>query len=147
MQEPYREGLANRPGPKPGEGSRKAALEALDRGICRLAIELRNRVFRDAYGVGRPEGHTPVHQKRECAGGPAESQTPGRLRNSVRENYTPWPRAPSVQRSAWRSWLSPCAAWGAAALSNSSIRASTSYWSLPAESAARGGIQQGKVER
>ena len=30
MQESYREGVANHPGPEPCEGSREAALEALD---------------------------------------------------------------------------------------------------------------------
>jgi hypothetical protein len=39
MRESYREGIANHPGPEPCEGGRKAALEALDRGICRLGIE------------------------------------------------------------------------------------------------------------
>src|ERR1017187_3712130 len=96
MQEAYREGLANPPGPEPCEGSREAALEALDRVICRLGIELRSRVFQDAYGVGRPEGHTHVHKKRECAGGPAESKTPRMQRNSMRENRdTPLPPASS----------------------------------------------------
>src|SRR5437763_10986620 len=33
---PYRKGVANHPGPEPCEGGREAALEALDRGICRL---------------------------------------------------------------------------------------------------------------
>ena len=46
MQESYRKGIANHPDPEPCEGSRKAALEALDRGTCRLGIpevdELRN---------------------------------------------------------------------------------------------------------
>jgi len=51
MKESYREGVANHPGPEPWEGGRKAALEALDRGICRLGIELRNRVIRGADGV------------------------------------------------------------------------------------------------
>jgi hypothetical protein len=46
MKESYREGVANHPGPEPCEGGRKAALEALDRGIRRLGIELRNRVAR-----------------------------------------------------------------------------------------------------
>jgi 3-methyladenine DNA glycosylase AlkD len=36
MRESYREGVASHPGPEPCEGGRKAALEALDRGICRL---------------------------------------------------------------------------------------------------------------
>jgi hypothetical protein len=57
MKESYREGVANHPGPEPCEGSRKAALEALDRGICRLGIELRNLAFQEAYGVGMPEGN------------------------------------------------------------------------------------------
>jgi hypothetical protein len=57
MRESYREGVANHPGPEPCEGGRKAALEALDRGIRRLGIELRNRVVQGADGVrqqGRP---------------------------------------------------------------------------------------------
>ena|SRR6478735_6334441 len=42
MKESYREGIANRSGPEPCEGDREAALEALDRGLYRLGIELRN---------------------------------------------------------------------------------------------------------
>jgi len=61
MQELYRKDLANHPGPEPCEGGRKVALEALDRGICRLSIELRNQPFRDAHGVGLPEGNTAAH--------------------------------------------------------------------------------------
>jgi hypothetical protein len=61
MQELYRKDLANHPGPEPCEGGRKVALEALDRGICRLSIELRNQPFRDAHGVGMPEGNTAAH--------------------------------------------------------------------------------------
>src|SRR5215472_6290413 len=58
MKESYREGVTNHPGPEPCEGGRKAALEALDRGICRMGIELRNRTNRDAHGVIMPEGNT-----------------------------------------------------------------------------------------
>ena len=61
MQELYRKDLANHPGPEPCEGGRKTALEALDRGICRLAIELRNQPLRDAHGVGIPEGNMATH--------------------------------------------------------------------------------------
>jgi hypothetical protein len=61
MQELYRKDLANHPGPEPCEDGRKVALEALDRGICRLSIELRNQPFRDAHGVGMPEGNTAAH--------------------------------------------------------------------------------------
>jgi len=58
MKESYREGVANHPGPEPCGCSRKAAPEALDRGICRLGIELRNYAFQEAHGVAQPEGHT-----------------------------------------------------------------------------------------
>jgi hypothetical protein len=51
MKESYREGVASHPGPEPCEGGCKAALEALDRGICRLGIELRNLAVREADGV------------------------------------------------------------------------------------------------
>ena len=74
MKESYREGIANRPGPEPCEGSREMALEALDRGICRLGIELRNRAVQGADGVrqyGRPqraarqrEGGTALRSRR-----------------------------------------------------------------------------------
>src|ERR1039458_3179337 len=83
MQESYREGIANRPGPEPCQGSREAALEALHRGICRLGIELRKTVFQDAHGVRPSEGHATAHKKRECAGDPAESETPSMQRNRV----------------------------------------------------------------
>src|ERR1039457_5628642 len=81
MQESYREGIANHPGPEPCQGSREAALEALHRGICRLSIELRTSVFQDAHGVRPSEGHATAHKKRECAGDPAESETPSMQRN------------------------------------------------------------------
>jgi hypothetical protein len=61
MRESYREGLASHSGPEPCGGSRKAAPEALDRGICRLGIELRNQPLRDAHGVGIPEGNMATH--------------------------------------------------------------------------------------
>jgi len=61
MTESYRKDLANHPGPEPCEGGRKVALEALDRGICRLGIELRNQPLRDAHGVGFPEGNMATH--------------------------------------------------------------------------------------
>ena len=38
MKESYREGIASHSGPEPCEGGREAALEALDRGICRLGM-------------------------------------------------------------------------------------------------------------
>src|SRR5258707_12104115 len=76
MKESYREGVANHSGPEPCEGGGNVALEALDRGICRLGIELRNQAFRGADGVrppGRQQRAIAITQARR---GPAESKTP-----------------------------------------------------------------------
>jgi hypothetical protein len=98
MKESYREGIASHPGPEPCEGSRKAALEALDRGICRLGIELRNRTVQDVHGVGSSEDNTAALRSRKQVAGPAESKTPSMQRNSMRENReTPLPPASSVR--------------------------------------------------
>ena len=83
MQESYREGIANYPGPEPCEGSREAALEALDRGICRLGIELRRRYSRMPMVSDRQKATRLRTKKRECAGDPAESETPSMQRNRV----------------------------------------------------------------
>jgi hypothetical protein len=103
MKESYREGLASHPGPEPCEGGRKDALEALDRGICRLGIELRNSVNLGAHGVtqsGRQHGGT---RQRERADGLAESKTPSMYRNSMRENReTPKPPACNRARAGGR---------------------------------------------
>ena len=97
MRESYREGVANHPGPEPCEGGREAALEALDRGIGRLGIELRNLAVREADGVGlhgrQQRGRTIARVRR----GPAESKTPGMPRNSMRENRET-PRSPIAVR-------------------------------------------------
>src|SRR5438309_2821154 len=66
MKESYREGIAKHPGPEPCEGGRKAALEALDRGICRLGIELRKSRFREADGVRPPGRPQRVARYGEC---------------------------------------------------------------------------------
>jgi hypothetical protein len=50
MKKSYWEGIAIHSGPEPCEDSRKAVLEALDRGICRLGIELRNQTVQGAAG-------------------------------------------------------------------------------------------------
>ena len=51
MKESYRKGVANHPGPEPCEGSREAALEALDRGIYRLGNGAPKKGMRGADGV------------------------------------------------------------------------------------------------
>src|SRR5437899_12889983 len=86
MKESYREGIANHSGPEPCEGSRKAALEALDRGNCRLGIELRNQVVRGADGVRRHGRQQRAFAITRARRGPAESKTPSMQRNSMREN-------------------------------------------------------------
>ena len=85
MRESYREGLANHSGPEPCGGGREVALEALDRGICRLGIELRKDLVRVANGVGSPEGNTTAYvtasaQRARGVGGPRQQ------RSSKREN-------------------------------------------------------------
>jgi hypothetical protein len=99
MKESYREGVANHPGPEPCESSREAALEALDRGICRLGIELRNRVLRGADGVGRSGRPQRGERHRERAASPRSRRPQSMQRNSMRENReTPLPLAGS-----WRA--------------------------------------------
>ena len=100
MKESYREGVASHSGPEPCEGGGNVALEALDRGICRLGIELRNQGFREADGVS-PLGrqHCAVTKTR-VRRSPAESKTPGMQRNSMRENReTPSPPAGREERA------------------------------------------------
>ena|ERR1017187_25092 len=102
MKESYREGIANHPGPEPCEGGRKAALEALDRGICRLGIELRNQVVRGADGVRRHGRQQRVNAIARAWRGPAESETPGMQRNSMRENRETPPSPASSERAGRR---------------------------------------------
>ena len=104
MKESYREGVASHPGPEPCEGGRKAALEALDRGICRLGMELRNRAFQGADGVGLHGRQQRAHALARVWRGPAESKTPGMQRNSMRENReTPWPPVADRRRAGGRT--------------------------------------------
>lgn len=86
MKESYKEGVANHLGPEPCEGSREAALEALDRGICRLGIELRNRAIRGADDVSQDGRQQSVDARNASVMPPAESKTPSMQRNSMREN-------------------------------------------------------------
>lgn len=70
MKESYREGVANHSGPEPCEGGSNAAVEALDRGICRLGIELRNQMVRGADGVRLPGRQQRAARQRECGAAP-----------------------------------------------------------------------------
>ena len=76
MKESYREGIANHPGPEPCEGSRKAALEALDRGIGRLGIELRNQLVQEADGVECKEGNNASHENYASVARPCGVEDP-----------------------------------------------------------------------
>jgi hypothetical protein len=104
MKESYREGVANHPGPEPCEGGRKAALEALDRGIRRQGIELRNQPNPGADAVIASGRQHENGRSGESALDPAESETPGMRRNSTRENReTPWPSDRSTGRAGGRT--------------------------------------------
>ena len=61
MKESYREGVASHSGPEPCEGGGNVALEALDTGICRLGIELRNRQFGEPTASDSQEGYIAAH--------------------------------------------------------------------------------------
>ena len=86
MRESYREGVANHSGPEPSEGGGNVALEALDRGICRLGIELRNPAFRGADVVRQYGTQQRVVATTRARRGPAESKTPSMQRDFMREN-------------------------------------------------------------
>jgi len=102
MKESYREGIANHSGPEPCEGGGNVALEALDRGICGLGIELRKRQTREPTASARSEGNRAVRAS-ASAPCPAESKTPCTHRNGApsgpRENReTPWLPAAARRR-------------------------------------------------
>src|ERR1035441_8478809 len=86
MKESYREGIANRPGPVPCEGGGNAALEALDRGIRRLGIELRNRVFPGADTVGRCGRQYDCERYASTQLSRRSRRPQGCVKNSMREN-------------------------------------------------------------
>jgi hypothetical protein len=96
MKESHGEGVAIHSGPEPCEGGREAALEALDRGICRLGIELRNQSCsgsRRCHAIGKA---TTRHAVARAGRGPVESKTLGMQRNYMRENReAPLPPADS----------------------------------------------------
>jgi hypothetical protein len=73
----------------------------LDRGICRLGIELRNRVFRGADGVRQSGRQQRADAKTRAWRGPAESKTPGMQWNSMRENREA-PQPPAGSQRAGR---------------------------------------------
>jgi hypothetical protein len=103
MRESYREGRASHPGPEPCEGSREAALEALDRGIGRLGMELRNLAFRGADGVRQSGRQQRAYTLTQVWRGPAESKTLCMPRNSMRENREAPPSPVVVGRAGGRT--------------------------------------------
>ena len=101
MEESYREGIANHSGPEPCEGGRKAALEALDRGICRLGIELRNQLVRGADGVRQQGRQQRADATTRAWRGPAESETP-RHAEKPHAREPGGPQSPASSRRAGR---------------------------------------------
>ena len=103
MKESYGEGVAIHSGPEPCEGGRKVALEALDRGICRLGIELRNQSCSGSQRCQAIGKATTQHALARAWCGPAESKTPGMQRNSMRENRETPLTAASSKRAGRRT--------------------------------------------
>ena len=104
MKESYRGGIASHPGPQPCEGGREAELEALESGIRRQDIELRNQLIPGADAVRVVGRQHEGGRQREIAFGPAESKTPGMRRNSMRENReTPWLPVEKTRRAGGRT--------------------------------------------
>src|SRR6266550_6568988 len=104
MKESYREGVANHPGPEPCEGGGNVALEALDRGICRLGMSSEILRFGELTASGSTEGNNAPSRKRERGEAPRSrnalssscAKTPSMQRNFMRENReTPLPPAGS----------------------------------------------------
>ena len=99
MKESYREGVANHSDPEPCEGSREVALEALDRGICRLGYRASKYCVPGCRWRQRVRRQNGTCAKREHEPGPAESEAPSMQRNSMRENReTPSPPVRSAGR-------------------------------------------------
>jgi hypothetical protein len=96
MKESYREGVATTLTPSHAEADRKDATEALDRGICRLGIELRNPALREADGVRQFGRQQRGERQREFAAIP-RSQRPQACRETPctrtgRPRCRPWPQ-------------------------------------------------------
>jgi len=102
MKESYREGIANHPGPEPCEGSRKAALEALDRGTVGWVLSSEISQCEGADGVRRHGRQQRACAKSRAWRGPAESKTPGMQGNSMRENREAPPSPASGKRAGRR---------------------------------------------
>src|SRR5579862_4909384 len=98
MRESYRKGVANHPGPELCVASRKAAIEAFDRGTCRQGIELRNNRDQGADAVTRDGRQYRRKRYRKHSAGSAQSETPSMHGNSTRENR----EAPSAPVAKWR---------------------------------------------
>src|SRR2546427_8120094 len=96
MKESYGKGIANHPGPEPCEGSREAALEALDRVYVGWVLSSEN------WNAGCRRRQPARKAIQRCAlarahRGPAESKIASMHRNSMRENReTPLPPASST---------------------------------------------------
>ena len=101
MKEPYRKGLANRPGPKSCAGAREGMGEALARVHAGqpLSSEITRSGAPTLYCDG--QGNTTCGVIRESHVGPAESETLRMRENSVHENRE-IPRVPVVEGSAGR---------------------------------------------
>jgi hypothetical protein len=79
-------GLANRDDPESCGGARKSDGEALTGGKCRLGIEPRKVIVRDADPVGERGRPQPAFRFGKERWYPARSETPGMYGSNLREN-------------------------------------------------------------
>ena len=106
MKESYRKGVATILSPSHARATRKGALEALARGICRLGIPkvVSSEIgkIRESTVSAYPEDNRAARDN-ASAPCPAESKTPGMHRNFTRENReAPLPSVGSATRTAGR---------------------------------------------
>lgn len=86
MKEPYRKGLAIRPGLGPCGSIREGVTEALVRGTGRQGIELRNHPFGTPTPWSHAEGNIAMGAIASPWSSPAQSKTPRMLGNSMHGN-------------------------------------------------------------
>lgn len=86
MKESYGEGIAIHPGPESCVASRKAAIEALTGAPAGRVLSCEIFAFGVSTSFNKAEDNINGRVFRERSENPAQSETPGMLGNSTREN-------------------------------------------------------------
>src|SRR5215471_5559169 len=103
MKESYRKGVATHPDPESCVAGGKTCHRSVDRGTGRPGIELRNICIRGADVVQQGGRQYRETRNRVRLENPAQSETPGMLGNSTRENR----EIPSTPMCAWAGQKRP----------------------------------------